>query len=183
MNARQTPAGDWVERLIRDYQDAITGGLYRAIYRLDGRALRHLMDGQAAACMSAFLKLTDLPAPLELDRFLEAMRTAGPSPIDIQREGDIILWTERHRGECVCPLVRRKVIDLHPKLCLCGASWVRQLFRVAAGTEVEVETLETVATGAQNCRFRIRIRGPTAEGFRRRRSCGGRPPRGSPGSS
>jgi hypothetical protein len=117
------------------------------------------MRGQAEACLAAFLKLSALPTPMELDAFLRAMRTAGPSQVDIQREGDTILWTELHRGQCVCPFVRREVIRLHPKLCICGAYWVKYLFRSVANTEVEVETLETVASGAENCRFRITLRG------------------------
>ncbi len=95
---------------------------------------------------------------MDLDSFLDAMRTAGPSQVEIRREGDVIHWTELHGGQCVCPFVRRRVIRLDPKLCICGAYWVKHLFETVANTPVEVETVETAATGAENCRFRITIK-------------------------
>ncbi len=161
MDDATTRAADWVQNLIRDYQDELTSGLYEAIYSLDGDSLDALMLGQACTCVAAFLKLSDLHAPMELDAFLEAMRIAGPGKIDIQRQGDVIDWTEQHQGQCVCPFVRRGVIRLDPKLCICGAHWVRNLFETVALTPVEVETVETVAAGAQSCRFRITVRQET----------------------
>ena len=158
MDSSATDA-DWVQGLMRDYQDKLTCGLYEAIYRLKDGALETLMRDQAHSCVAAFLELTDLPAHMELDAFLEAMRTAGPSQIEIQREGDVIEWRERHQGQCVCPFVRRGVVRLDAKLCVCGAHWVKHLFETVTGTAVEVETIETVATGAPDCRFRITLRG------------------------
>ena len=149
---------DWVETLVRNYQDQLTCGLYETIYRMDGACLDTLMDGQARSCVTAFLNLTSLAAPMELDAFLDVMRTTGPSQVEIQREGDVIHWTELHRGQCVCPFIRRQVIRLDPKLCICGAYWVKYLFETVADTAAEVEIVETVATGAENCRFRITVK-------------------------
>ena len=148
---------DWVQVVIRNYQDKLTGGLYESIYQMDGPCVDALMEGQARTCVAAFVPLAGLPARMELDDFLNTMRTAGPSQVEIQREGDVIHWTELHRGQCICPFVRRQVIRLDPKLCICGAYWVKHLFEKVAGTTVEVETVETVATGAENCRFRITV--------------------------
>jgi predicted hydrocarbon binding protein len=36
---------------------------------------------------------------------------------------------------------------------------VKQLFETVANTRVEVETVETVATGSENCCFRITVLG------------------------
>lgn len=151
---------DWAQNLIRDYEDKLTCGLWEVIYRLDRPSLDTLMQAQARTCVGAFLQLGTLPQPLPVDDFLQTMRIAGPSQIDIQRNGDVIEWTEVHRGQCVCPHVRREVVRLDPKLCICGAHWVKVLFEVVARTEVEVEMMETVATGAENCRFRITVKGP-----------------------
>ena len=159
MADEQGPAPDWIQNLIRDFQDRLTCGLYEAIYKLDDRSAERLMQAQARTCVGAFLKLSDLRIPMELDEFLHAMRTAGPSQVDIQRQGDVIDWIEQHHGECVCPFVRRKVVRLDPKLCSCGAHWVQGLFATVAQTPVEVETVKTVATGSQNCRYRIRLKG------------------------
>jgi hypothetical protein len=162
MEARQDdrPDADWVQGLIRNFQDKLTCGLYEAIYRLDERSLGSLMHAQAHTCVAAFLDLVDLPIPMTLDAFLDAIRTSGPSQIDITREGDVIHWRERHHGECVCPFVKRGAIRLDAKLCICGAHWVERLFAVVTGTAVRVETVETAATGAQDCYFRIAVQGP-----------------------
>jgi hypothetical protein len=147
-----------VQQLMQAYQDKLTGGLYESIYRLDAASLDALMQGQARTCATAFIDLTGLSTPMDLDTFLDEIRTAGPSQLETQREGDVIHWTELHRGECVCPLVRRRVIRLDQKLCVCGAHWVKELFQRVANTRVDVEAIETVATGADNCRFLITIK-------------------------
>jgi len=149
---------DWLQNLIRDYQDKLTCGLWEAVYSLDQPSLDTLMQAQARTCVGAFLELGTLQTPLPLDDFLRAVRTAGPSQIEIQRHGDVIEWTEVHHGECLCPYVKRGVVRLDPKLCICGAHWVKYLLEVVTGTEVDIETVETVATGAQNCRFRITVK-------------------------
>jgi hypothetical protein len=110
------------------------------------------MEGRARTCVSAFAALAGLPAPMDLGAFLETMRTAGPSRIEIRREGDTIYWREQHQGECVCPLVRRSVVRLDPKLCMCGAYWVQYLFGTVTQPPVDVETVTTVATGGRRLR-------------------------------
>ena len=160
MTASEGQPPDWVQQLMRDFQDTLTGGLYEAIYKLDRRCVEPLMQAQARTCVAAFLNLSDLRVPMTLDDFLQAMRIAGPSKVDIRRDGDRIEWIEQHQGECVCPFVRRKVVRLDPQLCICGAHWVQRLFETVAHTKVEVETVETAATGAQNCHFRIRVIAP-----------------------
>ncbi len=160
MKDQQGDPAEWVQELVRDYQDTLTCGLYEAIYRLDDAAVERLMHAQARTCVGAFLEFADLSPPMTLDDFLKAVRTAGPSQIDIRRDGDVIEWVERHEGECVCPFVRRKVVRLDPKLCICGAHWVQQLFASVAKTHVEVETVATAATGSQDCHFRIHVKGP-----------------------
>jgi hypothetical protein len=169
------PAVDWLQELIRDFQDTLTCGLYEAIYRLEQPGVETLMQAQARTCVGAFLQLGTLPNVMPLDAFLQAMRTAGPSKIDIQQEGDVIHWTEQHNGECVCPFVRRGVVRLDPKLCICGAHWVKCLFETVAQTRVDVETVETVATGAQNCCFRITVKGRCNQARSTRADGEGRP--------
>lgn len=127
-----------------------------AICRLIRASISLVTTGLSAS--AAFLDLSDLTTPMALDDLLEAMRIAGPSKADISRDGDVIHWTEQHQGQCVCPFIRRGVVRLDPKLCICGAYWVKYLFEKVARTAVEVETIETVATGAENCRFRIAVK-------------------------
>ncbi len=160
----QEQAAEWVENLTRDFQDKLTCGLYETLYSLDDSTVNTLMEGQARSCVTAFTSLTGLSGPMDLDSFLETMRTTGPSQVKIERNGDVVHWTELHHGQCVCPFVTRQVIRLDAKLCICGASWVKQLFEKVANTLVEVETLETVATGAENCRFLITVKGERMQG-------------------
>src|SRR5512140_2248678 len=143
MDDKQGEPAEWVQELMRDFQDSLTCGLYEAVYALDDGSVERLMHAQARTCVGAFLKLSDLRVPMSLDEFLHAMRIGGPSKIDIQRDGDTIEWVEQHQGQCVCPFVRRNVIRLDPKLCICGAHWVQHLFETVAKTRVAVETVET----------------------------------------
>jgi hypothetical protein len=158
MENAEGQTADWVQNLMRDFQDKLVCGLYEAIYSLDESSQDTLMKGQARTCVAAYLDLTKLPSPMDLDSFLETMRTTGPSQVDIHREGDVINWTERHQGQCVCPFVRREVVRLAPPLCNCGSYWMQYLFQAVTKTDVEVEMLETVATGSQDCCFRITVK-------------------------
>jgi len=152
---------DWVEQLMRNFRDELVGGLYEGIYGLEGEPLRRVMDTQATACVQALVALTDIPPELDLGAFLERMKISGPSRVRVEPAGDDeLLWTELHEGECVCPHVRQQVIRLDPKLCMCGETWVRLLIERHAHRHAEVSLVESVATGAQNCVYRIRLLEP-----------------------
>lgn len=143
---------------MRQFQDRLVGGLYRGLYELEGVPLRRVMDAQADTCAQAFVALHQIPPHLDLEQFLERMKTAGPSRITVERHGDdTLLWTEWHEGECVCPHVRRGTIPLDPKLCLCGETWVRLLIERHARRHAHVALSESVATGAKNCVYRITL--------------------------
>ena len=167
MKRSQVQQADKSQELMREYQDKLTRSLYEAVYRLDGASLDALMEAQSRSCLGVFFGLTAPPSPMDLDSFLDAMRTAGTSQLDIQRDGNVIYWTERHQGRCICPLVRLEVVDLNAKLCTCAVHFVQRLFQTLAKTPVTVEMLETVATGAENCCFRVTLEGgpePTGRG-------------------
>ncbi len=89
------------------------------------------------------------------------MKISGPSTVRVDRiDDDELLWTELHHGECVCPHVRQGVIRLDPKLCLCGETWVRLLVERHARRRAQVALVESVATGAENCVYRITLGEP-----------------------
>jgi len=113
----------------------------------------------------AWAKLYGIPGELSLDEFLERLRMGGSSKIEIEREGNTLLWRELHEGECVCPLVTRGVVPLDDALCGCARHWVRTLLERHVVGPVEVEILESAARGDRNCTFRVQIgddRHPTA---------------------
>lgn len=153
----QTKPADWIEELKREFQDDITRGTFSGLMKLEHEQLDPVMECQAQACMESFVKLYDLPAHLDLDTFLKRIRTGGPSKIEIEREGDTILWRELHEGHCMCPLVSREVVPLSKGLCQCSIHWVRKLIERHAGRHARVELAESVAGGGQNCVFRIQL--------------------------
>lgn len=157
MEQPETRPEDWVEKLIRDYQDEITRGVYSGILRLDERGLNTVLREQAHACVHAFLRLYDIPTDTDLDSFLDRMRTGGASPLRIERTGNTILWEEQHEGRCMCPFVIRQVIPLTPALCVCAVHWLKALVERVVRKPVEVELLDSAAKGAQNCVFRITL--------------------------
>ncbi|NIN94924.1 MAG: hypothetical protein GTN71_06535, partial [Anaerolineae bacterium] len=128
MGSKQAQADDELEEMLLAFQDKLICGVYEAIYDLDEASLDTIMLCQAQACMATFLDFTGLTSPMPLDSLQDAMRNARPFGADIRQEGNVIYWTGNERGHCVCPLVRRGVIRLDPKLCICGACWVKHLF-------------------------------------------------------
>jgi predicted hydrocarbon binding protein len=148
---------DWIKELLSSFQDQITKGTYEAIYSLDGEARDHIMRSQATACVHAFVDLFAIPKELDLDGFLEHMKYGGSSKVDIRRENDTIEFIERHEGECMCPLVKRDAARLTPQLCDCAVHWLRMLVQRHTDKPVAVELVESVATGARDCTFRIRL--------------------------
>lgn len=154
----ETPGADWVEQLMRSFRDKLIGGLYEGVYALEGEPLHRVMDAQAEACVHAFVALAEFPPELDFEAFLERMKTNGPSKIELNRiSGDELVWKELHHGECMCPHVRQEVIPLDPKLCICGATWVRLLVERHARRAATVTLVESVATGSENCVYRVTL--------------------------
>jgi hypothetical protein len=148
---------DWIEGLLRSFQDQITKGAYEVIYALDGEARDAVMQSQARTCVHAFTDLFGIPKELGLDEFLEHMKYGGSSKVDMHRIDDTIHWIERHEGECMCPLVKRGAARLAPELCDCAVHWLRMLVQRHTNETVTVELVESVATGARDCAFRIKL--------------------------
>jgi hypothetical protein len=62
---------------------------------------------------------------------------------------------------CHCPLAREAILAGEPEIpmdwCYCSAGYGKVRYDVAFGVETQVEVLESVLGGSDNCRFRIRI--------------------------
>jgi len=157
MEHSRVRAADIAPEVVTEYRDKLTRSLLEAICKLDGPCREALWDAQAHTCLTTFFDLTALPAQMDLDAFLQAMHTAGTGQVDITREGDTIYWIERREGQCICPFVRLEVVNLNPILCRCSAHWVMHLLKIVTDTSVEVEVLDTVATGDESCSFRLTI--------------------------
>ena len=158
MDNKQAQVDEELEAMLQEYQDKLTHGIYEAIYDLDEASLDSIMRCQAHTCVDAFLDFSGVPSRMSLEDLADAVRDVEPLGGDIERMGDVIRWTGNQRGECACPLVRKGVIRLDPKLCDCSKHWVQHLFDRVAHTPVNVEIIETVATGGSACSFEITLR-------------------------
>ena len=62
---------------------------------------------------------------------------------------------------CHCPLAREAVLrgepDIPMEWCYCSAGYGKLRYDIAFGEETEVEVLESVFSGSDRCRFRIKI--------------------------
>lgn len=148
---------EFVEELLRSHQDEIVRGLFRGLFALDEPSLDALAREMASACRARFLRVSNMPADLDLDGMLEWFRRAGPERIEISRTGDEIIWREQREGQCMCPLVRRDIVDLDAKMCTCSAEWTRGLVEKFHGGPVTIEIVESVATGSSSCAFRLKL--------------------------
>jgi len=62
---------------------------------------------------------------------------------------------------CHCPLAREAILSGDPRIpsdwCYCSAGYAKFRYDVVFGEETEVEMLESVLSGSDKCRFRVRI--------------------------
>jgi hypothetical protein len=80
------------------------------------------------------------------------------SPQDYLDASDTLM---RRYYMCHCPLAREAVLDDEAEIpldwCYCSAGFGKLRYDYAFGEETEVEVLESVFSGSDKCRFRIRI--------------------------
>lgn len=59
---------------------------------------------------------------------------------------------------CFCGQVSQTEVPFPTQTyCQCSVGWYEQLFETALGTQVEVELLQSIISGAKSCEFRIRL--------------------------
>lgn len=80
------------------------------------------------------------------------------SPREYLKETDPLM---RRYYMCHCPMAREAILDGEPEIpmewCYCSAGYGKLRYDVAFETETEVEVLESVFSGSDKCRFRIRV--------------------------
>jgi hypothetical protein len=89
-----------------------------------------------------------------LDGWLATLRKWHGGEELVQREGDIIhvLCTE-----CLCTLVKDGPARLPDTYCYCSLGWMKETFGTVVGKPVDVELVESIKRGGQECRFTIRL--------------------------
>jgi hypothetical protein len=71
--------------------------------------------------------------------------------------------TEKRVSYCHCPHIRPAIRGSQPvssTFCLCGSGWYKTLWEGILEQSVQVEVLDTVARGADHCRFAIYLPSP-----------------------
>jgi hypothetical protein len=80
------------------------------------------------------------------------------APADWLRERDPVL---KRYYACHCPLAREAIVKGKPEIpldwCYCSAGYGKLMFDVLFDEPTEVEVLESVLTGDNRCRFRLKI--------------------------
>jgi len=65
---------------------------------------------------------------------------------------------ERRIAYCFCPLIRNHLEDnLSPTFCFCSAGWERQQWELILGKRVEVDVVESLLKGNDQCTFAVHI--------------------------
>jgi len=60
--------------------------------------------------------------------------------------------------KCECPLVSEAIIEMSPIQCsFCFTSWLEHMFGTVTKRPVKAELIESLATGASKCAFRIQL--------------------------
>lgn len=74
------------------------------------------------------------------------------------KEDDDTVIYEFKPERCECPLVSEGIIEMSPIRCsFCFTSWLEYMFGTVTKRPVKAELIESIATGAPKCAFRIRL--------------------------
>jgi len=94
------------------------------------------------------------------DEFLEAEQQNPTEGTRLVRKGDVLyqFYTPRSFGvKCYCSLVNAIEENMSLTYCHCSKGFVKKLWEAVLERPVEVELLQSVVSGAQECKFAIHI--------------------------
>jgi predicted hydrocarbon binding protein len=98
----------------------------------------------------------------DLDSFVSIM---NEHPGDrCEKEKNTVIY-EFKPTKCECPLVSEAIIEMSPIQCsiqcsFCFTSWLEHMFGTVTKRPVKAELIESLATGASKCTFRIQLESP-----------------------
>jgi len=144
-----------VEEFLRSWIRGVVEGLNEVEEETAKRILRRCGEN----CLKLFLEIHGLDlASYDLDSLVakldEGITTAGNR---CERRGDTILYEFKPK-RCECPLVSENIVKLTPRLCsTCFTNWLEYLFGAVSKRAVKAELIESLATGADKCAFKIKL--------------------------
>lgn len=72
-------------------------------------------------------------------QFNSSAETGGPSPENV----------------CLCPMVESKPESLSSTFCYCSVGYVKEMYELKFGSNVDVELIDSVLKGGKRCKFKI----------------------------
>jgi len=94
-------------------------------------------------------------ASYDLDSFVSVMNEHSGGRCE--KEKNTVIY-EFKPTKCECPLVSEGIIELSPIWCsLCFTSWLEHMFGTVTKRPVKAGLIESLATGASKCAFRIQL--------------------------
>jgi hypothetical protein len=175
---------DWIKNFDRDLAESTKTPPWARIHKaelwikdlmnnidihLDRDTRTKLMRANGRSCYLNTFGVADAEKPSQeaVDSYLKRLKDAG---LEFKEDGEFTVfeysWGKEHQnpqgmilgdGNCLCPVVENIKTGLSPTFCLCSAGYVSEIFSRAVGKNVEVEIIETLKTGADDCRFKIKI--------------------------
>ena len=90
----------------------------------------------------------------DLDGWLATLAKWHGGKEYVQRDGDVVYLI---CPECFCTLVKDGPARLPDTFCACTRGWMKEVFETVVGKPVEVDVVETIKRGGQQCRFTIKL--------------------------
>jgi len=128
-------------------------GVYQGLQTVDDETAKKILSKAGADCAKIYLSVygRDL-SKMTLDEWLKTEVEMG-GQVEKKEEYIVYAFTP---SKCECLLVEEGIIPLTPKLCSsCFTNWLEYQFQTMTGRKVRAELVESLATGADRCVFRI----------------------------
>ena len=132
-------------------------GMMAGLSEVDEETARKILRKAGEECCKIFLEVYgyDLSS-YDLDSLIKLLGSSPSSGCYREDENTIIYEFKSER--CECPLIERRITTLSSRLCsACFTNWLSYMFSTVAKRRVEAELIESLATGASKCTFRIKL--------------------------
>jgi predicted hydrocarbon binding protein len=121
---------------------------------LDEKTKIRLMESCGRACAHGGPIRAAKEHQGDLDNWLATLAKWHGGEEYIRRDGDTVHVI---CAECLCPLVKDGPPRLPDTYCYCSLGWMREMFGTVVEKPVDVELVESIKRGGEECRFIIRL--------------------------
>jgi predicted hydrocarbon binding protein len=132
-------------------------GVMAGLCEVDEETARRILRRAGEECCKIFLEVYgyDL-SDQDLDSLIRLLGSS-PSSGCYRVDEDTIIY-EFKSERCECPLVEMGVAGLSSRLCsACFTNWLSYMFSTVTKRRVKAEFIESLATGASKCTFKIKL--------------------------